>query len=58
MDAGKAQRRKQRAERSALRKAIASGEVDLDMGEAAEVTAGSKAQPEPAAAAAANTMQE
>ena len=52
---GKSQRRKQRADNKALREAIASGEVDLEMGddsEAAGVQEREQDPPEPAAAAA------
>ena len=50
--AGKSQRRQQRADNKALRKAIAGGEVDLVMGEAPEET-GMQPQRELATGAAA-----
>lgn len=49
---GKSQRRKQRADNKALREAIASGEVDLEMGDASEAAGVQERQQEPAAAAA------
>ena len=49
--AGKSQRRKERAGNKALRKAIATGEVDLKMSDATEA-AGALGKDEPATAAA------